>query len=97
MRTELTKEHIERYLSITKEALDKAQIIAPEKSHMRKVAEDFMLMARTYYEDGKHFYEEGDHVNAFGCVNYAHGWLDAGARFGLFDVGGDDRLFTLAE
>ena len=41
--------------------------------------------------------EKGDLVNAFASVNYAHGWLDAGARLGLFDVGLDDKLFTLAE
>ncbi len=36
--------------------------------------------------------EEGDVVNAFACVNYAHGWLDAGARLGVLDTGGDDQL-----
>ncbi len=36
-------------------------------------------------------------MNAFAAVNYAHGWLDAGARLGVFDVGADDRLFTLLE
>ncbi len=54
-------------------------------------------MARTYYSDAKHFAEQGDYVNAFASVNYAHGWLDCGARIGLFDVGQDDQLFTLYE
>ena len=63
----------------------------------RKQAENFLEMAQSYFSDANHFYEEGDYVNAFACVNYAHGWLDAGARFGLFDVDSDDRLFTLAE
>ena len=36
-------------------------------------------------------------MNAYGCINYAHGWLDAGARLGLFETGGDNRLFTLLE
>jgi hypothetical protein len=54
-------------------------------------------MANAYYSDAKHFREKGDFVNAFACVNYAHGWLDCGARIGLFDVGGDDKLFTLYE
>jgi len=30
-------------------------------------------------------------------LNYAHGWLDAGARLGIFDVKGDSRLFTVDE
>jgi hypothetical protein len=54
-------------------------------------------MARAYFADANHFFAEGDYVNAFACVNYAHGWLDAGARLGLFDVGRDDALFTLSE
>lgn len=54
-------------------------------------------MARSYYLDALHFMENGDAVNAFACINYAHGWLDCGARLGLFDVGENDRLFTLFE
>lgn len=54
-------------------------------------------MARAYYEDAKHFRDKGEFEKALANVNYAHGWLDAGARLGLFDVGGDDRLFTLSE
>ena len=54
-------------------------------------------MAKTYLEDAKAFQRDGNYVLAYGAVNYAHGWLDAGARMGLFDVGEDDQLFTLAE
>ena len=61
------------------------------------MAEDFLGMARAYHSDASYFLERGDLVNALGAVNYAHGWLDAGARLGLFDVGEDDQLFTLAE
>ena len=93
----ITEEKVEKYLRITSEALAKAKIAAPEKSFNRKLAEDFMKMAKAYFEDAKDFTAKGDLVNAFACVNYAHGWLDSGARIGLFDVGGDSRLFTLFE
>ncbi len=53
-------------------------------------------MAEAYHSDGWHFFKEGDLVSAFACVSYAHGWLDAGARLGLWDVDEDDQLFTLA-
>jgi hypothetical protein len=33
-------------------------------------------------------------VNVFAAVNYAHGWLDCGARLKIFDVR-DDKLFTI--
>jgi hypothetical protein len=69
---------------------------AATSTRARTLAEDFLDMAEAYYEDGEHFYAEGDLVSAFACVNYAHGWLDAGARLGLWDVEEDDQLFTLA-
>jgi hypothetical protein len=91
------REKTEKDIETTRRALEKLKIIAPERSHLRKIAEDYLSMARAYFEDAKHFFEKGDYLNAFGCVNYAHGWLDAGARQGIFEVSGDDRLFTLAE
>jgi len=97
MHNKLELSHVERYLSITKMALDKLKIAPPERSFGRKVAEDFLNMAKSYYNDALHFTQKGDLVNAFAAVNYAHGWIDAGARLGLFDVGLDDKLFTLYE
>ncbi len=88
---------VDKDLEITKRALSKAKIIAPEKSYAKKIADDFMNMARSYYQDALHFKEKGDNLRALACVNYAHGWLDAGARLGLFEVDGDNQLFTLAE
>jgi hypothetical protein len=52
-------------------------------------------MATRYYNDAEHFRQKGDIVTAFAALNYAHGWLDAGARLGLFDVDHDDTLFTV--
>ena len=93
---EITDEKIAKYLDITARALAKVKVAPPEPSHLRDVANDFLRMATSYHADAKHFAANGDHVNAFACVNYAHGWLDAGARLGLWDVGGDDVLFTLS-
>jgi hypothetical protein len=93
----LTPQKVKKYLEITKKALKKIKITAPERSYARKIALDFLNMAKSYYDDAEHFYKNESFVNAFACVNYAHGWLDAGARLGLFDVGGDEQLFTLAE
>jgi hypothetical protein len=95
--TVITEERVERYICITSEALSKLKMSAPERSFNRRIAEDFLKMARAYFEDAKDFARKGDLVNAFACVNYSHGWLDSGARIGLFDVGGDDKLFTLFE
>lgn len=94
---ELESSRVEKYLEITRKGLAKLKIIAPERSYSHKIAKDFLNMAESYYNDATHFLEEGNLVNAFSCVNYAHGWLDAGARLGVFDVGEDDQLFTLVE
>lgn len=88
---------VERDISLTERAIAKAKVAPPQRSHLHKVAEDFLTMARAYYEDAKHFRDRGELDKALANVNYAHGWLDAGARIGLFDVGGDDELFTLSE
>lgn len=93
----VTSEKIDRYLDITSRAIAKLKIAAPEKSFGRRMADDFLNMAESYFQDAKHFRAEGDLVTAFAAVNYAHGWLDCGARIGLFDVDGDDKLFTLYE
>ncbi|MDR0791538.1 MAG: DUF357 domain-containing protein [Methanomassiliicoccaceae archaeon] len=97
MQNVISDEKMERYLSITKAALDKMRVAAPERSFGKRMADDFLNMASSYYNDAMHFREKGDLVNAFASVNYAHGWIDCGARIGLFDVGGDDVLFTLYE
>ena len=88
---------VEKDISLTERAIAKIRLAPPVKSHLRKVAEDFLAMGKAYCEDAKHFRDKGELEKALANINYAHGWLDAGARLGLFDVGGDDRLFTLAE
>ncbi len=97
MQDRLTEEKIAKYLATTRRALDKLKIAAPERSFNRKLADSFLEMAKAYYADAVHFREKGDLINSFASVNYAHGWLDAGARIGLFEVGQDDQLFTLYE
>jgi uncharacterized protein len=88
---------VDKDLSLTERALAKAMVAVPRRSHLRKVAEDFLTMARAYFDDAKHFRDVGELEKSLANVNYAHGWLDAGARLGVFDVGGDDQLFTLSE
>lgn len=95
--TEITAEKIDRYLDLTQRAIDKVRVVAPGRSFAARMAENFLGMARSYHADAQHNREAGDFVNAFAQVNYAHGWLDAGARLGVFDVGEDDVLFTLLE
>ena len=91
----ITEEKLDKYFSVTKRALDKIEVCVPKRSHMFSVAEDMLDMARRYYEDASYFKNQGDYVTAFAALNYAHGWLDSGARIGVFDVGYDSELFTV--
>jgi len=81
------------YLSLTKEALAKIKITLKDP----KAAEDLLDLAKRYYSDAQYFEKKGDLIRAYGAVCYAHCFLDAGARLGLFDVGGDSRLFMVDE
>lgn len=89
----ITKEKLEKYFSITGEAIEKAKL-SSNRTNLNSEREDFMDMISRYYSDAQHFFSKGDYVNAFAALNYAHGWLDAGARIGIFDVK-DSRLFTV--
>ena len=93
MNNIITSAKLAQYFSITKQALEKAKV-ALDQSRL-KDANDFLDMAQRYYDDAHYFFDtKKDAVLAFAALNYAHGWLDAGARIGLFKVK-DSRLFTV--
>lgn len=95
MTNSITEEKLAKYFDVTSRALAKAKISEPKEIDWEAKAKDFLDMAQRYFSDAKHFKEKGDVVTAFAALNYAHGWLDAGARLGLFDVGHDSELFTV--
>ncbi len=95
MENQITNAKLDKYFDVTGRALKKARIAGFSRIDFKKAALDFLDMAQRYYSDAEHFRKKGDFVNAFACLNYAHGWLDAGARLGFFDVGHDNKLFTV--
>jgi hypothetical protein len=95
METEVTEERLVKYFNVTRRALDILKIATPEGTHLFKAAEDFLDMAKRYFNDAVRFKNDGKWVDAFAALNYAHGWLDAGARLGLFDVQHNSELFTV--
>jgi len=91
----VTADKLEKYFDVTGRALHKVRIAEQSSFDWDAKARDFLDMATRYYNDAHFFKEKGDIVTAFACLNYAHGWLDAGARLGFFDVGHDSVLFTV--
>ncbi|MGV8141446.1 MAG: DUF357 domain-containing protein [Candidatus Woesearchaeota archaeon] len=91
----ITVEKLEKYFDVTGRALKMCENAMNKKTKIKfKQAKDFYDMASRYYSDAGHFRKHKDFVLAFAALNYAHGWLDAGARIGLFDVH-DSTLFTV--
>lgn len=88
----ITPEKLKKYVALTTKALEiaKKAIIKGKENEAKEIID----MVENYLSDAKHFEDKGDFVNAFGALNYAHGWLDSGARLSIFDVN-DDKLFTV--
>lgn len=91
---EITEEKMNKYLLTTRTALERVSV--RDKSDVS--ANEFLDMAKRYYSDALHYHKKGDWVTAFASVNYAHAWIDAGARLGFFDVepGSDDYVMPSA-
>ena len=89
---EITDEKLDKYFRITNAAIAKVKITVKDEEK-RKIGEDFLTMAKCYLSDAQHFRDKGDYVSSFGAINYAHAWLDAGARMKIFDVH-DSDLFA---
>ena len=92
IQDKITKQKIEKYYKLTSKALKIAKkAIAKGKS---KQAKEIIIMVEAYLSDSRYFQKNNDYVNAYGALNYAHGWLDCGARLKIFKVT-DNKLFTI--
>ena len=91
----ISKEKLEHYLGLTKKARYKATPIHSGGSKESEMLAILLRMADDYTSDANYFMENGDYVRAFGAINYAHAWIDAGIKLRLLDGHGDDELFTL--
>lgn len=60
-----------------------------------EAGEECLSMATAYLDDGRHFVDDDDLVNALAAFAYGHGWLDAGARTGVLAVPEGSELFTM--
>jgi len=89
------EEKTDRYEGMFADALAAATVAVPESTPLGDAAAEIREMALSYLEDGRHFREDDDPVNALAAFSYGYGWLDAGVRLGLFEVPDDTDLFTI--
>ncbi|MEZ3114925.1 DUF357 domain-containing protein [Halobaculum sp. MBLA0147] len=87
-------EKTDRYGEMLAAALEAAEIAVPAGTPAHDGAVECREMAVSYLEDGEHFRENDDPVNALASFSYGYGWLDCGVRLGLFAVPDDTDLFT---
>lgn len=90
IKDKITEEKIEKYFNITSKALN----IAKKSIVKDKEAKEIILMVECYLKDSEYFKKNNDYINSFAAINYAHGWLDSGARLKIFNVT-DNKLFTV--
>ena len=57
-----------------------AQFIKNNKN-LTETQNKTLELAKQYYNDSKYYLEKKDYFTAFGCINYAHGLLDAIIKF----------------
>lgn len=72
-----------QYEELLSAACADADLTSPEDTPLGRLGREHLEMALAYLEDGKHFSEEDDPVNALAAYAYGHGWLDAAIRGGL--------------
>lgn len=87
---EITKEKVEKYFKLSKEAF----AMASENIADAEKGKEILDFVSNYISDAEHFFGEDHYVNALAALSYAHGWLDCGARLGIFSVK-DNRLFVV--
>jgi len=91
-KTKITLKKVIDSKKITEQAFEIAKkSIAKGKENEAK---EIINMVSCYLKDSLHFQEKNDLINAFGAVYYSHGWLDTGARLGIFDVH-NNKLFVV--
>ena len=70
------KTRIEKDIVMFEENIQKINIENKKDSEKKTIE-----LATQYYEDSKYYLEKKDYFTAFGCINYAHGLLDAIIKF----------------
>jgi hypothetical protein len=92
MENKVTEQKLKSYFEISEKALE--TIKANINKGRDKEAKEIIEMVSCYISDAKFFKEKNDYVNCLASLSYAYGWIDCGARLGIFNVK-DRKLFTV--
>ena len=70
------KTRIEKDIVMFKENIEQTK-----KMKLTDAQSKTIELASQYYEDTKYYLKKEDYFTAFGCINYAHGLVDAIIKF----------------
>ncbi len=90
----ICERRLEKYYNITSKALKIAKDSISKTKEKQEQAKEIIKIVECYLYDSKYFQKNRNYINAFAALNYAHGWLDCGARLKIFNVS-DTNLFTV--
>ncbi|MFH0955073.1 MAG: DUF357 domain-containing protein [Candidatus Micrarchaeota archaeon] len=85
----------EHYEKITAKALGIVTVFPNLSAEKKAQANDFLDLAKRYFDDARYFRQKGDLATALAAFSYAHAWLDAGVRGKILDGKQNDKLFVL--
>jgi len=70
------KTRIQKDIIMFEENIKKTEKISLTNSQKKTIE-----LATQYYKDSKYYKDKKDNFTSFGCINYAHGLLDAIIKF----------------
>jgi hypothetical protein len=89
------REKVHRYHRLLAEGITAVEPASDEGSILWRGAGDILEQARSALRRGEQQCLQGNFLEALRWFGYGHGWLDVGARTGLFRITGRRDLFTV--
>jgi len=80
----VTKVRLDKEFARIKDALAETEMRNDLDESLLKGAVECLDTATRYAKDAEYFAEKGDFATAFGALNYAFGFIDAGLRLQVF-------------
>ncbi|MCA1915645.1 DUF357 domain-containing protein [Methanospirillum hungatei] len=77
---------LSKYYSILMESVNSITLLNVRGSPYHALGTEICEMISSYLQDSVYFQKNGDIVNQYASLGYAHGWLSAGAFLGLYDT-----------
>lgn len=90
-------ERIKKYEKLTGTALKSVKICVEKDSFLFLIAVDFLEMAWNYFNDAGYFEKNNKKLLALASYSYAHAWIDAGLRMGLFERKKNKNVFGIID